>query len=270
MSADPLERIKQGARWLWAQGDYARLATMLEPEAVLLAQRCIAPGQEVLDVAAGNGNLAIAAARLGARVTATDVTPRMVDLGRQRTQAEGLAITWMEGDAEALPFPHASFDVVASVFGAMFAPRPALVASEMLRVVRPGGVVAMANYGPGGYLGRLSELIATYSTTPGLPLPSPFEWGDPDEVRRRFANVAQVEVEPRTLTFHFDSPAAWERQFAAVNPPLQAMQQIMPADGFGGLMEQCREMIAEMNTATDGGIKLESDYLSVLATSPRG
>ncbi len=186
MSDDVIARIKFGARWLWAQGDYPRLAELLEPEAIRLARRCVRPDARVLDVGAGNGNFALEAARLGARVTATDFTPHMVDLGRKRSQLEGHEIVWAEGDAEALPFPDASFDLVASVFGAMFAPRPELVASELFRVVGPGGTVAMANYGMGGFLGRLSTVIAAYSTTPAATMPSPFLWA----TQAKFASVS--------------------------------------------------------------------------------
>jgi ubiquinone/menaquinone biosynthesis C-methylase UbiE len=271
LSDEVIARIKFGARWLWAQGDYSRLAVMLEPEAVALARRCVQPGAHVLDVGAGNGNFALEAARLGAHVTASDFTPHMVELGRWRSREEGLDITWTEGDAEALPFPDASFDLVASVFGAMFAPRPDLVASELFRVVRPRGGVAMANYGSGGFLGRLSTLIAAYSTTPAPIMPSPFLWGNPDEVRSRFgAWASSIEFEPRTLTLHFDSVDDWESRFAASNPPIMAMKAILPPEAYEQLMNQCRALVEEMNTAARAGVTLESDYLVVLATSPPG
>lgn len=267
LSDEVIARIKFGARWLWAQGDYPRLALMLEPEALALARRCVRPGSQVLDVGAGNGNFALEAARLGAHVTASDFTPHMVELGRQRSRDEGLDITWMEADAESLSFPDGSFDLVASVFGAMFAPRPELVAGELFRVVRPGGVVAMANYGSGGFLGRLATVIAAYSTTPAPTMPSPFLWGDPDEVRRRCEGRAtSIELEPRTLVLRFDSIDDWESSFAASNPPIMAMKAILPADAYERLIEQCRALVEEMNTSAHGGIALESDYLVVLAS----
>src|SRR5712691_1677597 len=144
---------------MWAQGDYAAVAPLLEPCAIKLAGLCdIGPGMNALDVAAGNGNFALAAAGRGAKVTACDLTPKMIEMGRARGKAEGRETEWIECDAEALPFPDASFDVVASVFGAMFAPQPERVASELFRVCRAGGLVAMANYSPYGFLSSMSAL----------------------------------------------------------------------------------------------------------------
>jgi len=202
---------------------------------------------KVLDVAAGNGNFAVAAARIGAGVTASDVSAHMVGLGRGRSRAEGLDVTWLEADAESLPFA-AAFDVVASVFGAMFAPRPELVAEEMFRTARPGGVVAMANYGSAGYLGRLSDLIGTFSNAPPSALPSPYLWGEPDEVRRRFRGLAsKLAVEPGILTFRFASLEAWREEFANTNPPLMALKQILPAAAFEGLIAQAVALVDELN-----------------------
>jgi ubiquinone/menaquinone biosynthesis C-methylase UbiE len=182
---------------MWAQGDYAAVARLLEPYAVRLAGLCnIGPGMNVLDVAAGNGNFALAAAGQGANVTACDLTPRMIEMGRARSEAARQDIEWIEGDAEALPVPDASFDLVASVFGAMFAPQPHLVASELFRVCRRSGLVAMANYAPEGFLGSMSALFASYSNPLPYEVPSPFEWGDSAVVKRRFDTLAR-EVEIR-------------------------------------------------------------------------
>jgi SAM-dependent methyltransferase len=263
--ADPLARIKLGARWLWSQGDYARLATLLEAPAQDLAAACVRPGMKVLDVAAGNGNFALSAARLGARVTASDFTAHMVELGRARSRAEGLDITWVQADTEALPFAEA-FDVVATVFGAMFAPRPDIVASALFGAARPGGVVAMANYGSSGYLGRLSDLIGAFSSAPPSALPSPFLWGEPDAVRRRLGGLAsELSMEPRTLIFRFGSLDAWREDFANVNPPLMALEQMLPPATFQGLIAQAAALVEELNLGRDGSVVLESSYLAVIA-----
>jgi len=265
-AADPLERIKQGSKWLWSQGDYTRLATLLEGPAQELATACVRPGARVLDVGAGNGNFALAAARLGGDVIASDVTPHMVELGQARSRAQGLDVSWLAGDAETLPFSASSFELVASVFGAMFAPRPELVVAEMFRVARRGGMIAMAGYGSTGYLGRLSDLISSFSNAPASALPSPFLWGDADEVRRRLAGRAsQLEIQPRTLTFRFDSIEDWRERFADVNPPLMALKQMLPPPAFEALMGQAVALVEELNQAGDASVVLESSYLVVLA-----
>ncbi|HSS93094.1 MAG TPA: class I SAM-dependent methyltransferase, partial [Candidatus Dormibacteraeota bacterium] len=257
----------EGMRWMWSLGDYSLLAEALEPHAEALANACeIRPGATVLDVAAGNGNFALAAARLGATVTATDLTPHMVELGRARTAGVG-AITWSEADAEQLPFADSTFDVVASVFGAMFAPRPQLVASEMFRVARPGGLVAMANYSPGGYLGRMSDLMATFSAHPAYELPSPFAWGDEDELRRRFSgHASSIVVRHRTLYFESDSVESFVEFWERTNAPLAALKSMLPAESYQDVLAQQKELVGGLNEASDGGVKLGSPYILVLAT----
>jgi SAM-dependent methyltransferase len=263
----PSDKLKDGMRWMWSLGDYSSLAVVLEPHAEALAEACnITPGSIVLDVAAGNGNFAFAAASRGAAVTASDLTPRMVELGRARSAAAGMRIEWTEADAERLPFPDARFDVVASVFGAMFAPQPPLVASELFRVVKPGGLVAMANYGPSGFLGRLSELMASFSGRPSLDLPSPFLWGDEDEVRKRFAGLAvSIRVEHRRLSFESSSVDSLLEFWEATNGPQNALKAILPADAYQNVVAAWMALVEELNESTDGGVKVFSPYVLVLA-----
>jgi SAM-dependent methyltransferase len=221
---------------------------------------------EVLDVAAGNGNYAIAAARAGARVTASDLTPRMVELGKTRSAAEGLEIEWLEADAEELPFDPDRFDVVASVFGAMFAPRPDRVAAELFRVAKPGGVVAMANYGLGGFLPVVVEMLRSYSPPSPLDLPSPFEWGEEPKVRRRFGGLASsIETKHRRLAFEFDdveeATGFWER----TNPPVIALRSMLPPEKYQEMKASLSELIGDLGRMEDGRLVLESDFLSVVA-----
>jgi ubiquinone/menaquinone biosynthesis C-methylase UbiE len=259
--------MKDAIRWMWSLGDYGELAVHLEPHAIELAQRSrLQAGSEVLDVAAGNGNFAIAAARLGATVVATDLTPAMVDLGRSRSGLLGMAIEWLEADAEDLPFPAERFDVVASVFGAMFAPNPDRVASEMFRVAKRGGLVAMANYAPKGFLPRFTALMAERGPAQPPGMHSPFEWGDVDEVHRRFKGLtSSIEIYPQALTFEFSSlDAGWEF-WERTNPPMMAMFSMIDAGQAASLREDGRKLFAELNQVSGGGLTLESDYLQVLA-----
>src|ERR1700676_3366571 len=253
---------------LWSRGDYGALAVHLEPHAIELAQRSrLQAGSEVLDVAAGNGNFAIAAARLGAAVVATDLTPTMVGLGRSRSESLRLGIEWQEAHAEQLPFPDERFDVVASVFGAMFAPHPDRVASELFRVAKRGGLVAMANYGPKGFLPRFTALMAERGPAPPPGMHSPFEWGVTDEVHRRFKGLtSSIEIYPQALTFEFESLDAgwafWER----TNPPLAALSTMLTPEQLAGLRAESRRLFAELNQSAGGSrLTLESDYLQVLA-----
>jgi ubiquinone/menaquinone biosynthesis C-methylase UbiE len=265
----PFDKLKDGLRWMWSLGDYAALAVVLEPHAEALADACqIRPGAAVLDVAAGNGNFAFAAARRGAVVTASDLAPRMVELGRARS-AGVLNMQWAEADAEALPFGDAGYDVVASVFGAMFAPQPELVAAELFRVAKPGGRVAMANYSPGGYLGLLSEVIASFSARPAFELPSPFQWGDEDVVRRRFAvHTDSIELSRRQLAFESSSIETFLEFWEATNPPQNALKAMLPPESYKKVIEANRALVEELNESTTGQIKVSSPYLLVLARKP--
>ena len=262
--------LKEGMKWIWSLGDYDAVAQRLLPCAEALADAVdIRPGVAVLDVAAGNGNFALAAARHGAVVTASDLTPHMVALGRARSEAAGLAVAWQEADAEALPFDADGFDVVASVFGAMFAPRPERAAAELFRVARPGGVVAMANYAPDGFLGRFSTLITRYAPPAPAPLPSPFLWGDADTLRERFRGLAASDaVERHTLILTFDSLAQgldfWER----TNGALIALRGMLPPDTYRALLAEAADLLEALNRTDDDRLILDSAYLEVIARKP--
>ena len=253
-------------RWMWSLGDYSRVAEVLEPYAEALAEFCgIRPRTTVLDVAAGNGNFALAAARRGAIVTATDLTPRMIDLGRART-AHVSEIEWAEADAEQLRIADATYDVVASVFGAQFAPRPQLVAAEMFRVAKPGGLVAMANYSPGGFLGGMGALLASFSAHPAFELPSPFQWGDEEEVRHRFEGLAKsIDFDQRKLYFEGDSVEGFLAFWEETNAPQNALRTMMPPHDYQQVRAAATSLFAELNESTDGRLKLSSPYLLVRA-----
>lgn len=267
-STDALVRLKAASKWMWTQGDYPAVASLLQPYAQQLADACrIQAGTAVLDVAAGTGNFAIAAAERGASVTASDMTPHMIDLGRARTEDAGLDIGWVEGDAEALPFPDSGFDLVASVFGAMFAAQPDLVVRELFRVCRDGGTVAMANYSREGFLGGMAALFERYSSRRlAVDLPSPFDWGEEEVVRTRFGpQASRVAVEAGTITWAFDSVDAclefWER----TNAPTIALRMTVEPEQYAAFQRDARQLMHDLNSTSSEGVELRSSYLNVLA-----
>ena len=257
-------------RWMWSLGDYSRLAEALEPHAKALADACmIRPGAAVLDVAAGNGNFAFAAAGRGAIVTASDLTPHMVELGRARSAASGKQIEWVEADAELLPFADSTYDIVASVFAAMFAPRPQLVASELFRVTKPRGLVAMANYSPGGFLGQLTDLLGSFSARPTFELPSPFGWGDEDELRRRLAGFAgSIEITHRRLSFESTSVDDFLTFWEETNGPQNAMKAMLPPEAYQKVITAWIALVQELNESGGASVIVSSPYILVLARKP--
>lgn len=261
-----LDRAKDATRAMWARGNYPRIAELIRPVARTLVDACaISAGQEILDVAAGTGNVAVLAAEEGAMVVASDITPEMVEQGSARSAEEGVDIEWVEADAEALPFGDASFDCVTSCFGAMFAPRPDVVSSELFRVVRPGGTVGMANWAPDGYFGRASALSQRYQPLPeGVPRPT--GWGDEEVVRARFEGLAgSVELTRRTVPFEFPSlEAMWEVLTSSAGPQVATREAMDPGD-WEALRLETLEMATEFARPADGSVVVDSEYLLVVA-----
>src|SRR5262252_1401655 len=180
-----LDQLKSRLKTTWMTGDYDVFARYMEKDAEVFYQRLgITPGTRLLDVGCGAGQLALIAARAGAVVTGCDIATNWLERARTRAAAEGLNITFEEGDAESLPYQDAQFDAVTSMFGAMFAPRPELVAAELTRVCRPGGIIAMANWTPSGFIGQMFKTIARHIAPSGMP--SPALWGDEATVQERF------------------------------------------------------------------------------------
>ena len=201
-----LEAVKQRQQQAWSSGDYSVIAARI----MLTAERLVdaadlRAGWRVLDVATGSGNAAIAAARLGTSVVGVDYVPALLEHGRRRAAAEGLAVSFSEGDAEALPFPDDSFDAVTSVFGAMFTPDHAQTASELLRVTRPGGTIALASWTPDGFIGELFRTIGAH-VPPPAGVPAPMLWGTEGHLRELFGDgIASLDVTEQTFTFRFTS-----------------------------------------------------------------
>jgi len=201
-----LEAVKQRQQQAWASGDFAVVAARIVLAAEQLCDTAdLHAGWRVLDVATGSGNAAIAAARHGCDAVGVDYVPALLDRGRKRAAAEGLAVELLEGDAESLPFPDASFDAVTSVFGSMFAPDHAQTAAELLRVCRPGGTIALASWTPDGFIGELFRTVAKH-VPPPAGVPSPMLWGTEAHLRELFGeSIASLEVTERTFTFRFPS-----------------------------------------------------------------
>src|SRR5215218_9084313 len=197
--------VKARQQAMWASGDFAIIGTTLQIVGETLAEAVdLQSGERVLDVAAGNGNATLAAARRFARVTSTDYVPALLEKGRVRAEAEGLPVTFEVADAEALPYADATFDVVLSTFGVMFAPDQAQAARELLRVCRPGGRIGLACWTPSGFLGDLLRTVGAH--VPPIPgVASPLLWGKPDHVDGLFAGAARVAKTPRLFAFRYES-----------------------------------------------------------------
>jgi SAM-dependent methyltransferase len=201
-----MDSIKARLKSIWTAGDYDRFSRFMEGGAREFYERLnIAPGCKLLDVACGSGQLALMAAKDGIEVTGVDLAGNLVERARSRAQAEGLTTRFEEADAEALPFDDASFDVVTSLIGAMFAPRPQLVAQELLRVCVPGGTIAMANWTPQGFIGHMFKAVSKFIAPSGMP--APVLWGDESTVRERLGHgLSELSVTRRQYLFDYPFP----------------------------------------------------------------
>jgi SAM-dependent methyltransferase len=264
---DDMARLKARMKDTWMAGDFGQIARYTEPAAEeFMARRRVQPGMRVLDVACGSGNLAIPAARAGADVTGVDIAPNLLEGGRARAAEDGLRIRFEEGDAEQLAYADASFDLVVSMFGAMFAPRPERVVRELTRVVRPGGVIAMANWTPGGFVGQLFATSARH-VPPPVGVAPPVLWGDEATVRARFADarVGGIEVTPVMARFRFPfSPARTVEFFRTYFGPTQLAFARLDEDGRVALARDLEQLWTGHNLASDGTTAIDAEYLEVV------
>jgi ubiquinone/menaquinone biosynthesis C-methylase UbiE len=266
MDEAAVSQLKQRSAEAWGLGDYSLIAELILPVSRALVDACaISAGQEVLDVAAGNGNLTVLAAEEGASVVASDFAPAQVELGKARTAAEGLDVEWVIADAEELPFDDDRFDCAASVFGAQFAPQPERVSRELFRVVKPGGTVGMANWGRYGSQGELFECTAKYG--PQLPegVPNPRDWGEEDIVRERLGPYASsLQLERVTTHWEFESAEHALRTFGSVGPGAAA-RAAMSEEDRQRLTSEALEVLQRHNKADDGRVVVDPEYLQVVA-----
>ena len=259
--------IKQKQQATWASGDFAVIGTTLQIVGETLAEAAdIRAGERVLDVAAGNGNATLAAARRFAQVTSTDYVPALLDRGAQRAAAEHLPVAFEVADAEALPYADASFDVVLSTFGAMFTPDHARPASEMLRVVRPGGRIGLANWTPGGFIGQLFGIVGRYLPPPA-GLRSPALWGTEPHVVELFgAQAAAIRTERRVFNFRYRSPAHWIQMFRDYYGPIHKAFAALEATGRKALEADIVALLERLTVGGRGSLVVPGEYLEVVVT----
>jgi len=262
-----MEALKTRLRDTWIAGDFGEIAKSIEAGAEDFVSRIdLKPGMRVLDVACGTGNLAIPAAKTGADVTGIDIAPNLIDQAKARAEAEGVKAKFDVGDAEALPYEDGSFDVVMTMFGAMFAPRPEVAASELKRVCSPGGLIAMANWTPDAFTGQMFKTNAKHVPPP--PMPSPILWGTEDAVRERFPDgVSDLQLNRKKITFIYPfGPADVVEHFRKYFGPTQKAFESLDEAGQAALRADLEQLWTENNRATDGTTEVESEYLEVRAT----
>jgi SAM-dependent methyltransferase len=264
MEADPL--IAR-TRAVWTVGDFDRIAAGYRRGAAeFVARLGLGPSDSVLDVACGTGNVTLPAARTGARVTGLDIAPNLLETGRRYAAAESLDVRFDEGNAEALPYGDGAFDAVLSMFGAMFSPRPERVARELLRVVRPGGRIIMANWTPGSFVGAMLRAHSAL-VPPPAGVPSTLLWGDDASVRERLQGAGEVTLTRRTIVFDYPMPPEGVVQLFRdwYGPTVRTLGALEPA-GQAQLVADLTALWSEHNLAGNGVTRVESEYLEVSAT----
>jgi ubiquinone/menaquinone biosynthesis C-methylase UbiE len=261
-----LAAVKQRQQQAWASGDFAMVAARI----VLVAEQLcdsadLHAGWRVLDVATGSGNAAIAAARLGCTAVGIDYVPSLLERGRVRAEAEGLELELVEGDAEALPFPEASFDAVTSVFGCMFAPDHEQAAAELLRVCRPGGTIALANWTPNGFIGDLFRTVGAH-VPPPAGVRSPMLWGTESHLRELFGDrIAGLETAERTFTFRFESPEEFVSFFRTWYGPTLKAFAALEGDARDALERDLLALAHRHNRLGDSATAIPATYIEAVA-----
>jgi SAM-dependent methyltransferase len=260
-----LGAVKSRQRAAWSTGDYAVIGTTLQIVGEALCEALdLRSGAQVLDVAAGNGNATLAAARRWCDVTSTDYVATLLEAGRKRAHAEGHLIKFQEADAEQLPFADGSFDAVLSTFGVMFTPNQEQAASELVRVCRPGGQIGLASWTPESFIGQLFTLIGRY-TPPPAGLKSPALWGTGWRLDQLFgASARQIRAQQREFVFRYRSPMHWIEVFRSYYGPLiQTFSALQPGRQLA-FTRELRDLIQRGNRSKDRSLVLPSEYLEVV------
>jgi SAM-dependent methyltransferase len=261
-----LVAVKSRQQATWSAGDYAVIGTTLSITGEMLCEAVdLRAGQRVLDVAAGNGNATMAAARRWADVTSTDYVPALLERGRARAAAERLPVVFQEADAEQLPFANGSFDVVLSVFGVMFTANQERAAQELLRVTRPGGAIGLANWTPDGFIGQVFRTIGKH-VPPPAGVKSPALWGTEQRLRELFGDeIAELRITRRSFVFRYRSPAHWLEVFRTYYGPALKAFAALDAAGQADLAHDLTELLERSNRGGDT-LAVPSEYLEVVAT----
>jgi ubiquinone/menaquinone biosynthesis C-methylase UbiE len=261
-----LSAIKDRQQKTWTSGDYARIGNTLVIMGELLCEAVdVHAGDKVLDVATGSGNTAISAARRFCDVTGIDYVPELIEQARKRAEVEGMSITFDVGDAEDLPYPDASFDVVLSTLGVMFAPNQEKVAEELLRICRSGGKIGLANWTPDGFIGNMFRTLGKHVPPPPGIKPPPL-WGTEERLRELLGeDIASLEVTRRSYMFRYPSAGHFVEYFRSYyGPTLKAFESLEP-EGQRSLAEDLEELLTQWNTSGDATVVVPSDYLEVVA-----
>ena len=269
MTTTDFATVKARQQGTWSSGDYAVIGTRLQITGERLCEAVdVSAGHRVIDVAAGNGNASLAAARRGCIVTATDYVGALLEGTAARAASEGLDIECREADAEALPFDDGSFDVALSTFGVMFTPDQPRAAGELRRVVRSGGRIGLTNWTPTGFVGRMFKIVGGH-VPPPAGVASPLLWGTEDRLRELFAGCT-VDIRPREFIFRYLSPKDWVDTFRTYyGPTLKAFADLDAAGGDGAraLEAELLDLAKQSNTSADGTLRVPSEYLEVVVTT---
>jgi ubiquinone/menaquinone biosynthesis C-methylase UbiE len=264
---DSAHTVKTRQRAMWGSGDYAVIGATLQIVGEQLNEAAnVCADERVLDVAAGSGNATLAAARRFANVTSTDYVATLLDQGRRRVEAEGYAnVTFELADVEALPYASASFDVVLSTFGVMFAPDHDQAARELMRVCRPGGRIGLANWTPGGFIGDLFRIVAAY-VPPPPNVRSPLLWGTEAHVRELFADTGRIEVTPRMFAFRYRSPEHFVDVFRQFYGPVHTAFGALDSDRQAALAADLIALLRAHNRGGDTALVVPGQYLEIVIT----
>lgn len=266
VAAPDLAAIKGRQQVAWASGDYAVIGTTLQIVGESLCEAVDAPaGSKVLDVAAGNGNASLAAARRGCTVTATDYVEALLQGAQRRADADGLALTTRVADAGALPFADGEFDAVLSTFGVMFVPDPERAAAEMIRVCRPGGRIGLANWTPTGFIGRMFKIVGALAPPP-IDVPSPLAWGTEERLVELVGGHADIAVTRRHFVFRYQSADHFFDTFKTYYGPTLRAWDALDEAGRESFRSQLTGLAYECNRDTSGALAVPSEYLEVVAT----